>query len=298
MIFRSRSTLIAACVLLAFGAALSFNRLSASARPSPQAPHASQPAQSPGDLTFRFFLPLVHGGACHDLIGESYGSLVVNPPPTDRPAEQHADLNLALRGYSATAGTLALVDYGGAADSRAPQLYTLFTDNRLPAFAGVSQVFDWDWSCNCGAGAITDPPVTLLDMTISGGETQRIPASGYNIGTQPNRPARGVFLDAPGDDPNAYEVLVLYATPERVTFKYTREDNVVQGYTLHVEDVCVAPDLLSLYNRLDDAGRAQLPALKAGQAFATGRANTVGAVIRDQGSFMDPRSHKDWWQGK
>jgi hypothetical protein len=110
-------------------------------------------------------------------------------------------------------------------------------------------------------------------------ETIHVPESGYTIGS-------------------GYEVLVLYASRERITLKYTRNDNVVSGYTLHVENVCVEPTLLALYQAWNDAGRSQLPALRAGQAFGRARGDEIGVVIRDNGTSMDPRSRKDWWQGR
>ena len=66
--------------------------------------------------------PLWRGRAdeCQPIPGEEYGTLDVEGPPTDRPAEQHADLNLALRGYEVTDAFLGLVDYGGPATRRRP----------------------------------------------------------------------------------------------------------------------------------------------------------------------------------
>ncbi len=261
-------------------------------------PAAARPPQVPRDLNVRIFLPLIADSACGRVPGETYTALTPNPPPTDRPAEQHADLNLALRGYATTTGTLGLVDYGGAGDARAPQLYTLFSDGRVPIFSSVSQVYAWNWDTNSRAELITSPPVTLAGIGVAANEALHAPFSGNNIGTRAARLPEGVVRDAPSDDPNAYEALVLYATAERITLKYTREDNVIRGYTLHVENVCVAPELLALYRQWNDAGRGQLPALKAGQAFGRARGSEIGVVIRDNGTFMDPRSRKDWWQGK
>jgi hypothetical protein len=73
------------------------------------------------------------------------------------------------------------------------------------------------------------------------------------------------------------------------------KSNVVQGYTLHLEGLCVDPGLLASYRQWNAAGRGQLPALRAGQAVGRARAARVGVAIRDTGSFMDPRSAKDWW---
>jgi hypothetical protein len=261
-------------------------------------PAFAQRAAAPRDLNYQVFLPLVANNTCDNIATETYGTLVPNPPPTDRPAAQHADLNLALRGFAPTNNFLGLIDLDGPTDRRSPELYTLFGDQRVPVFAGVSQVYSWDWTTNARGALITDPPVTLAGMQVAANEPLYVPSSGYNIGTQPMHPPEGFFYDAPTDDPNAYEVLVLYAAPNRITLKYTREDNVIRGYTLHVENVCVAPALLALYEKWNNAGRTQLPALKAGQAFGRAIGQNSGVVIRDTGAFMDPRSRKDWWQGK
>jgi hypothetical protein len=249
----------------------------------------------PQALTYQVFLPLLATSGCENIAGETYSTLAVNPPPTDRPAGEHADLNLALRGYAPTTAVLDLVDYGGSTDARAPKLFSLFLDERVPVLTSVSQVYNWNWETNSRADLITDPPVTLAGMRVLPDEILRVPHSEYNIGNRAQRPPNGFFLDGPEDDGTKYEVLVLYASEERITLKYTREDNVVSGYTLHVENVCVAPGLLDLYGASNDNGRAQLPALKQGQGFGRARAGEIGVVIRDNGSFMDPRSRKDWW---
>ncbi|MCC7163241.1 MAG: hypothetical protein IT331_12170 [Anaerolineae bacterium] len=246
-------------------------------------------------LTSRVFLPLITSSGCKEDSGETYETLVVNPPVTDRPAAEHADLNLALRGYTLTTDTLGLVDYNGPIDGRGPKLYSLFAPDREPAFSSVSQVYGWDWGANSRDAPIEYPPVTLAGMVVAPNEALRVPRSEYNIGAIAARPARGFFLDAPLDDPNRFEVLVLYASEERITLKYTREDNVISGYTLHVENICIAADLLQLYRAWNENGRAQLPALKQGQVFGWARTNEIGVVIRDNGTFMDPRARKDWW---
>jgi hypothetical protein len=239
-------------------------------------------------------------GGCPVISSETYSTLSVNPPPTDRPAAQHADLNLALRSYIGTTGYLGLVDISGPTDSNAPQLYNLFGDKRTGVFTSLSQVYDWNWATNSRGAPITDPAVTLARLAMAVGEAVHVPGSGYTIGTPSLIPAPGTaflktdLLAAAG----GYEVLVLYAATNRITLKYTRDDNVIHGYTLHVEDVCVEPRLLALYQQMNTAGRANLPALRAGQSFGTARTTSIGAAIRDSGSFMEPRSRKDWWQGR
>jgi hypothetical protein len=231
-------------------------------------------------FTTYVYLPLIiRSEPCLPVPGERYNVLSVDPPPTDRPAELHADLNLSLRGYVLTTAFLGLVDYSGAADPGAPQLPGLFADNRTATFSAAYRVYDWNWACNCRGPAITELEVTLAGLAVSPGETIHVPDSGYSIGS-------------------GFEVLVLYASRNRITLKYTRDDNVVRGYTLHVEGICVEPYLLALYQTWNDAGRGHLPALRAGQAFGRVRGNAISVAIRDNGTFQDPRSRKDWWHGR
>lgn len=252
-------------------------------------------AQEP-ELSPRVFLPLLTASSCQEIPGETYNAIIPSPPPTDRPAEQHADLNLALRGYVPTTGTLGLVDYTGPTDHKGPKLFSLFTPEREPVINSVSQVNAWDWATNSRGTPIPYPPATLLSAGVTPDEILRVPRSEYNIGTVRRVPAHGFFVDAPNDDSTGYEVLVLYASPERITLKYTREDNVIRGYTVHIEGICVAPALLALYNQWNAQGRGQLPALKQGQAIGRAIGTEIGVVIRDNGTFMDPRSRKDWWE--
>ncbi|HYN87358.1 MAG TPA: hypothetical protein VER55_02450 [Ardenticatenaceae bacterium] len=224
--------------------------------------------------------PVPTPATCAPIPGVGYETIWVAGSPTDRPAEAHADLNLALRGYQRTDAFHGLVDYGGSTDGGAPQLPGLFSDSRTPVFSSVYRVFDWNWSCNCRGGLIGSPPVTLAGLATGHGETLHLPS----------RDSGGI-----GD---GYQALVLYASEQRITLKYTRDDNVVSGYTLHVENVCVDPNLLALYRDADARGRGDLPALRSGQPFGHARGGEIGVAIRDSGSFMDPRSRKDWWQGR
>jgi hypothetical protein len=233
-------------------------------------------------ITYSYFLPVVSGWGCA-IPGGSYGTVAVFSAPTNPPAENHPDLNLALRGYTTTVAYRGIVDLPGPpSDPGAPQLYTLFRDHRVPTFSTVYQVYDWDWNCNCRGGLITEYAVTLAGFLVAPDEAICTPGSGYDIG----RRAAG------------YEVMVLYAAANRITLKYTREDNVVYGYTIHIENISVDPNLLALYQAMNSAGRANLPALYAGQFIGAAMGNEIQVAIRDTGSFMDPRSHYDWWQGK
>ncbi len=69
---------------------------------------------------------------------------------------------------------------------------------------------------------------------------------------------------------------MLYAEENRMMLVYAREDTVAFAYAVHLEDVCVGPNLLALYRsrvdgdgwRIADGGY-QLPALNNGQVFGT-----------------------------
>ena len=243
------------------------------------------PAQTASAITLSHlvarhpYLPLVVKlpTGCEPIPGVQYATLDPDGPATAQPAEQHPDLNLALRGYELSGAYRGLTDHSqGADDPRAPQLYTLFADHRVPAFPAVYQIYDWDWTCNCRGHLLTDRDVTLVGLAVVPGEVLYLPDSRYDIG-------------------EGYEALVLYATEDQITLKYTLDDNVVIGYTIHVENVCVEPSLLALYRTWNDAGRGELPALRGGQPFGRARASEIRVAIRDTGTFLDPRSRWDWW---
>jgi hypothetical protein len=196
---------------------------------------------------------------------------------SDRPAATHPDINVKIRGFGPTGGTLGLVDVGGPTDTMAPKLYTLLIDSGTPTFAANFAVNGWDWATMKSTGPITDPPVTMTAYATTPGRDVRLPKSDYRIA--PGLGARVLFLD---DD--------------SITLKYTGEDNVVSGYTIHVLDLCIEPKLRAVYDDANAKGRASLPGLAPLQIFAKARTDRVRIVIRDTGSFMDPRVRKDWYQ--
>ncbi len=203
-----------------------------------------------------------------------------------RPDYLHGDLNLAQRGYSLTNAGLNLQTYTGQGDFAPPQLAGLFEPNNFPGISSVYRVNHWDWSCGqhgCRGDVITDWPVTMIGLPVTPGQAIYIPEREPQIYS------------------GGYKVLVLYAEEKRVTLGYTRDDTVASGYTVHLENVCVDPNLLTLYRaQNDEAGfRATgfLPALRNNQRLGTAFNDEIQVAIRDRGSFMDPRSHNDWWQG-
>lgn len=243
--------------------------------PAPSAPPAPEPA--PPAQPEPPVQPQVD--PCAPISGQNYGTLPIVGPPTDRPADKHGDINLALRGYQKTDASAGLIDMSGPTDQRAPQLATLFGDKRTPEITTVYRVNNWDWGRNARGNPITDFDVTLAGMKVAPGEVIRVPTANYDIG-------------------QGYQVLVLYASKERITLKYTGEDSVVSGYTIHIDGICVEPSMLALYEKMNAAGRGHLPALRPEQPLGRARGNEIQVAVRDTGRFMDPRVRKDWWRGR
>jgi hypothetical protein len=197
------------------------------------------------------------------------------------PADVNPDLNLTVRSWVTVSEPRALVDYNGGTDPGAPQLYSLFGDDRTPGFTSTHRVHDWDWPNNRRGAPLTNWPVTLLGMASSPGEVIRAPRrNGSDI-------YQGV-----------YYTLVVYAERHRISLHYARNDYIAPGYGLHIENVCVDPSLLALYQQGNPGGRRSLPGLRNNQPIGTARSGEVLAAVRDTGTFMDPRSRKDWWAGR
>jgi hypothetical protein len=210
----------------------------------------------------------------------------------DHPDEVHGDLNLALRGYVPVSETLETVFYYGNTDDDAPRLHGLFEPNRQAQITSVYRVNDWIWDpAQCGGhprGCPGSPsedlfwPVTMVGLAVTPGEPIYIPERGPTI------------------HPGGYIAMVLYAEEKRITLGYTRRDTAAAGYVVHLENLCVDPNLVALYQaQMDGAGwhtTGRLPALRNNVPLGTALASELRVAIRDAGTFMDPRSHKDWWR--
>ena len=159
----------------------------------------------------------------------------------------------------------------------------MFGDGRTPAFVSAHAVRDWNWSCG-GRGCATEPmaqrEVTLLGLGVQPGEPLSIPSRGARI------------------YPEDFKVLVLFADTERITLNYTRDDSVANGYAVHIEHICVDPNLLVLYRQANASGRGSLPAVRNGEIIGTALKEEIGVAVRDRGVFFDPRSRKDWWRDR
>ncbi len=210
--------------------------------------------------------------------------------PADHPDYLHGDLNLGARGYSSTSAYLGLVSYNGSGAEDSPQFPGLFQPNRGPNITSAYRVNDWIWDpgrCGGDPHGCPDAPLTRWDVTLMGlsstaGEPVYIPERGASIYQ------------------GSYRVLVLYAEERRITLGYTREDSVANGYAVHIENICVDPNLLALYQAQTDANgwhvTGHLPALGNDQALGSALGQEILVAVRDRGSFMDPRA-RDWWSG-
>ena len=267
-------------------------------------PASTGVASAPGapaepQATTKDYLPLIRGPqGCPTSSSNSYSAGIMYQQDGDnpvRPAWNHADKNLDLRGYSLTTGAKALIDVGRDAGETAqpPQLKTLFSPVRVPTFTNVYRVNNWNWANPPAPGtrgsAITNPSVTLIGMQTAVGEQLHAPSHGRNI----------------GDDFGFGGSMVIYADANSIAIHYTREDTAALGYTVHVDNVCVDPNLLALYNSLDGAARNtfsasrpysyNLPGLTATKVFGTAKGSAIYVALVDSGAYMDPRSCKEFW---
>ena len=213
-----------------------------------------------------------------DLPNTNYTSLSIAGDPLTVNPETHPNVNMGVCGYAEVNAPLQLVQLGPVHDPRAPQLPGMFGDLRTPTFTNAYQRYRWDANRNCLDDHSSNWDVTVLGMGVTRGETIYTPDSGYDVG-------------------GGYEYLVMYAGETDLTLHIGREDEFF-GYVLHIDGVCTDPDLLALYRQNHAAGRGSLPALRGHQAFGVATGNEIQVAVRDTGTFMDPRSRNDWWQGR
>lgn len=260
-------------------------------------PHAL--ADSEGGLPPRAYLPMVIGSGasgCAATSNNSYAGGIAFQYDNDnpvRPAYNHADKNIELRGYVPNTDPdlqRELVSYGSDDPTQPPQLATLFSPARVPTLSEFYRVRKWNWapSPNPGSpgGPMTFYAVTALGFDLPTGTPLHTPTSGYDIG-------------------GGMEVIVLFADEDTVTLHYTREDTAALGYTIHIDNICTDPNLLNLYNSLDNPNGPRydypttsylLPNMPAGKVFGTTSGQDMVVAIVDSGGFLDTRSCHEWWQ--
>jgi len=241
---------------------------------------------APAVISPRQFLPV--GGAfpslAHTCPTTSAAQFPVMAPRlsyiTD--AEGSPDLNLNLRGWYQVDEPLHFVTYPGPEPP--DRQHALLLSNVVPgsaeaSFVATYQVNEWDWlGCNCPVPRSRTPyPVTMLGLL-----------------SRPGQPVYIAARDLPVS-PEGMTAMVMYADANQLALTYTSEDRVDIGYMVHLVNICVDPALVALYRRLDSEGRHQLPAAYNNTVVGTALDSEVDVVVRDTGSFMDPRSGLDWW---
>jgi hypothetical protein len=202
----------------------------------------------------------------------SYSLIPLEGGRDDRPAAEHADLNLNLRGLTPIKAELELLDVNGATDPYAPNLASVFSPN----FVEVYTTRNWDWQCNCPTEGIDNPwgNTAAVEIAVTAGQPIYIPPRQFDIYQ------------------GKYYATLLYASEDSLTFVYLREGIISHGYAIHYQGLKTDPDLLTLYRQSQGD---ELPGLTLDTPVGTAAGNKLLVAIRDRGAFMDPRAQKDWW---
>jgi hypothetical protein len=201
----------------------------------------------------------------------SYDLIPLEGQRENRPAAEHGDLNLKLRGLQPIEADLTLVDITGSGlDPDAPNLSAIFKPDFVRAYA----VYDWDWSCNCKGKWLQEDHLVLLGIRTTPGEPLFIPPRKQNVYV------------------GKYYATVLYASEDSLTFVYTRAGSVATGYTVHYLGLHTDPNLVALFRQ---SKGNELPGLTLDTPIGVATAELIVA-IRDNGTFLDARSKRDWWE--
>lgn len=168
-----------------------------------------------------------------------------------------------------------LVSYGyeDPPDPQAPQLSDILnTDLTQPgAIANTYRV-------QLPEGGDNPPwPVSAVGYRSYEGQVGYTPGGGHDIG-------------------GGYTQMVLYADDNGITLVNTRDDNPIEGYTTHYQNVKVNQDILAEYNAANANNRTDLPILKPHVPLFTSKGDEVIVAQTDTGEPMDPRSVLDWNQ--
>jgi hypothetical protein len=200
----------------------------------------------------------------------SYSLIPIEGKRESRPAAEHADLNLKLREPQPAEYDRSLVEIPGSGiDPDAPKLSSVFK----PDFVNTYAVHDWDWGCNCKGDLILDGSAVLVGIKTSPGEPIFIPKT-----------ERDIYE-------GKYYAVVLYASPDSLTFLYARAGSVVSGYTVHYLGLQTDPNLVALFEASEGS---ELPGLTLDTPVGVATEELIVA-IRDNGTFLDARSKRDWW---
>lgn len=203
------------------------------------------------------------------------GTMKILGPACGPQANIHPDINIKLRGFEKTDGTMNVIDLGSLStdvDPKHPNIDTLFDDPLKHAIVGLYNVGVWEGK---NTGIYTDW-VHLVGFSVFPTDNIKVPTSGYDLGC-------------------GFEVMVLFADENSITIKYTLDDNMVSGYGIHILGIKVREDIVAKYKAADLAGRKELPVLRAGEIMGQPAEAAIWVSVRDTGAFLDPRSCQDFW---
>lgn len=201
----------------------------------------------------------------------SYDLIPLEAGRDDRPPDEHGDLNLKLRDPQPTQAERSLVEISGSGiDPQAPKLSSVFESD----FAGTYTIHDWDWGCNCKGNLVLDEHTVLVGIKTTPGEPLFIP-----------RTERDIYQ-------GKYYAVVLYASEDSLAFLYARGGTVAKGYTIHYLGLQTDPNLLALYR---ESPANELPGLTLDTPVGIATDELIVGV-RDNGTFLDARSKRDWWE--
>ena len=166
--------------------------------------------------------------SCPGTSGASFTTVPVTGGGLNHPDSEHADLNLALRGYSPTSVAAELVDKDGPGGRRSRR----------------------NWPASSPTTAARPLGRPIVSMTGTGTAAIMVVRSARSIRWPPP------CLRWPPAQANrwAFRTAVRRFTaaatrhwcsmpsPTRITLGYTRDDSVANGYVVHLENVCVDPE--------------------------------------------------------
>lgn len=188
--------------------------------------------------------------------------------------DENPDFNIYIRGFDCEQAVSSLGSIGGPIDRNAPRAYTaLNRDKSQVKISHTYKVRDWNWNSNTRGNWLSARGLglqTIKDQLVHTPMT----TSAYR--------------------PGGMQAFVLHATPTSIALKYTQEDNVVFGYTIHLTGLCVDSNLIQLYKQnLAGTNRVYLSPF---QVVGKSLGREVQIYIRDTGSFMTPIHANHWWQ--
>jgi hypothetical protein len=202
----------------------------------------------------------------------TYELIPIDGNRESRPPAEHGDLNLKLRDPQPAGVEMTLVDIPGSGiDPDAPKLSAVFE----PDFVETYFVHDWDWGCNCKGSLMDDGSAVAVGIKTNPGEPIFIPQN-----------ERDIYE-------GKYHAVVLYASEDQVTMQYARAGSVANGYTVHYLGLQTDPNLVTLFQESEGS---ELPGLTLDTPVGVAAGEELIVAMRDNGTFLDTRSQRDWWE--